>query len=137
MLLRVDELRLHLRPVAQRLVAHQVIDGVVDIAALGNVDECAVLACDGSRHASRVFLHGYLAAISPTQHLAVHVVGDSAYGGHRRHHHVLYYAYVEVGIGSYHRATATGGDVLAHVHRIAVGLLARSAEDDAKVNPVF
>ena len=125
LLLRVDELRLNLRSVAQGHVANQV-EGVallfhilveVHLLALGNLHQGAVLVvlADFRRHGACALAGSYLVE---------HLLGHGTDGRHRRHHHVLHATDIEVGIGTHHRRVAAGANVVANDHRVREGLRA-------------
>ena len=133
LLLRVDELRLQLRTVAQRFVAHQVellfLSVLVDGFALGNVYERAI-----GDFLAHLALRACLA--QTCLDVLIHTVGDGADGGHRHHLEVLHRTDIEVGIGSHHGGIAAGADVVADGHRVGVGLAARHVEDEVRYRQI-
>ena len=104
-LLRVDEFRLHLRTVADGLVAYQMVEILIGIITLGNLYEGAILGADTL----------CITAIQSAQHVLIDAVGDSTDGAHRSNHVVLYRTDIQVGISSYHVLVATGDDVLTDI----------------------
>ena len=78
----------------------------------------------------------YDAAALVAQHLPVHGVGYGAYGAHGHYHGVLHHADIQVGIGAHHVGGTARGDVFVHVHRVGVGFLSCSAEDDIEAEEV-
>ena len=118
------ELRCHLRPVGQRLVAHQMEGVAAQVMSFGNVYECAIL---------HLVARGQCLASQPPQHQLVGAVGNGTYGRGRRDHHVLHHTDIEVGIGTHHRCGGAGADVFAEAHRVGICLLARAAKDDVEI----
>ena len=117
LLLRVDELRLNLRTIAQCHVAYQVDAVTIGITALGNLHHRSIVDVLGHL---RCLVDATLAAGYLVKHLFVH----GADGGHRRHHNVLHRTDIEVGVGTHHRRVAAGADVVADGHGVREGLAA-------------
>ena len=121
LLLRVDELRIELRTVAQGHVAYQVILHRLAILAyhltIGNLQYRAVLYVLAHIGCHAIATHAGFDVVE-------HAVGHGADGRHWCYHHVLYRTDVQVGIGTHHRWVAAGADVVAYYHGVREGLAA-------------
>ena len=121
LLLRVDELRIELRTVAQGHVAYQVILHRLAILAyhlaIGNLQYRAVLYVLAHIGCHAIATHAGFDVVE-------HAVGHGADGRHWRYHHVLHRTDVQVGIGTHHRWVAAGADVVAYYHGVREGLVA-------------
>ena len=102
--LRVDEVRLELRPVGHHLVAHQVQQVPLVVRSACYLDGAPGLQCPAGG--------------------LIDAVGYGAYGQCGLHHDVLYGAYVDVAVGAHQSRTAAGRDVLDRRHGVVEGTLA-------------
>ena len=63
-----------------------------------------------------------------TLHQLIQTVSHGTQGYHGAHHHVGLHADIEVSIGTYHRRTRRGADVLVGSHGVVEGALATATE---------
>ena len=117
LLLRVDELRLHLRTIAYCHVAYQVDGVALGIDAIGNLHHRSVTDILG-------YCRHLVLSAQTSGFLFKHLLGHGANGRHRCQHDVLHRTDVEVGIGTHHRRVAAGADVVVNDHRVREGLVA-------------
>ena len=113
LLLRVDEVRLDLRTVAERHVAYQVELIAVGIRTLGDVYQRGILGV--LRHVAR---RVHLTDARLCQSCLIHRVSDGTDAGHGLHLHVLHLTDIKVGISTHHRGVTAGADGVREHHRM-------------------